>query len=285
MSARQKYKDFWLRIVGSVASSAIIDALGREDSYFHRLTTPYFYTDLLGGFVIAFILWEIVRRVTFYLDGKYDWLENTIQRILLQTLLGVIVPAFLSFVFTMLYMKLAYNQDIFQTSWLYSEYYAVILIIIMINVVYFTWWLYLKWKNQIKNRMLPEEQTLVASSSPSNFDGKVIGVPKAGKTVLLNQKEIAYAYLNDGYCYIKTFGEDIFVTSYTLDETARMLDEINFFRVNRQILVGRKSCAAYKSVENGKIELDLKPSFREPVIVSQKRAKEFRRWISIRALN
>ena len=43
--------------------------LAREESLFQRMSTRHFYTDLLGGFVIALILWEIVRQVIRWLFG------------------------------------------------------------------------------------------------------------------------------------------------------------------------------------------------------------------------
>jgi DNA-binding LytR/AlgR family response regulator len=280
------YHDFWFKIVGSLVASEIIDTLGREESFFYRFTTSYFYMDLLGGFVIALLLWETVRFATRYLDKKYDWMEKSVQRILLQTILGVIVPALLSFFLTFAYMKFAYNQDIFKTSWLYNEYYAVILIILLINIIYFTWWLYLKWKKQpghtssLQQPLQSNKQLSKASAFSRNTHSNTIEVTKAGKTILLSSHEIAIAYLHDGYCYIKTFGEDVFLTTYPLDEISRMLNENWFFRVNRQVLISRKSCSAYKSIEHGKVELDLHPPIKNPVIVSQKRAKEFRKWIS-----
>ena len=99
-------------------------------------------------------------------------------------------------------------------------------------------------------------------ASDTGTTHKTIEVSKAGKTVLLPHTEIAYCYLSNGYCYIKPFEGDVFVTSYTLDEVSRMLGEFMFFRVNRQFLVSRKSCSAYKSIENGKIELDLIPTYK-----------------------
>jgi hypothetical protein len=282
---RIEYKDFWFKIIGSLIASEIIDTLDREESFFYRFTTKYFYIDLLGGFVIALLLWETVRFATRYLDRKYDWMEKPAQRIILQTILGVMVPALLSFFFTFAFMKFAYNQDIFKTSWLYNEYYAVILIILLINICYFTWWLYLRKKQpdytSSLQMPLPANKHISKASAPStNTYCNTIEVTRAGKTILLLSHEIAIAYLNDGYCYIKTFGEDVFLTTYTLDEIGRMLNENWFFRVNRQVFISRKSCSAYKSIENGKVELDLHPPFKKAVIVSQKRAREFRKWIS-----
>ncbi len=269
------YKDFWFKIIGCLAISEITDSIGREESLLQRMSTRHFYTDLLGGFVIALLLWEIVRQIIRWLDRRYDWMEQPLKRILLQISLGVVLPSFLAFVGTMIFMKLAYNQDIFKTSWLNNEVYTVILLIVLINLVYLTWWLYLKWKEQHKASSNAESKSVSAEAGY-----QVVEVSRAGKKILLPHQDIAYAYLNNGYCYIKPFEGDGFVTSYTLDELTRVLDENNFFRVNRQTLINRKSCAAYESIENGKIKLETNPALKTPVIVSQKRASEFRKWVS-----
>lgn len=286
MKAAPLYKDFWVKIIGSLIASQIIDALNREESYFQRFTTSYFYTDLLGGFAIALLLWEIVRRVTCYLDRQYNWMEKPAQRLALQAGLGIFMPSLLSFFLTFAFMRLAYNQDIFQTSWLYNEFYTVILIIVLVNLVYFTWWLYLYRHEQSAAPLAqiqhpqsevfhPEERLIeTVASNPT------IEVTKAGKTILLPYQLVAYAWLNDSYCYIKSWEGDNYVTTYTLDEVSRLLNGCPFFRVNRQVLISRKSCVAYQSIENGKIELDLNPGFKQPVVVSQKRAKDFRKWVA-----
>jgi uncharacterized protein YacL len=273
-TAHVKYKDFWFKIIGCLLASYIIDALDRQETIFERLRSKYFYTDIAGGFVIALILWEIVRFITRYLDKRMSWSEQPVKRLLLQVSLGVVLPSLLSFVFTWIWMESAYNQDIFKTSWLNNEFYTVILIIVLINLIYFTWWLYLNWKQQSAFALLGNP------ASHTETMHKTIEVSKAGKTILLPQTDIAYCFLSNGYCYIKPFEGDVFVTSYTLDEVTRILGEFLFFRVNRQFLVSRKSCTAYKSIENGKIELDLIPPFKTPVIVSQKRARDFRKWVS-----
>lgn len=281
------YKDLWVKIVGSLLASQLIDLLNREESFFQRITSFYFYTDLLGGFAIALILWEFVRQGILWLDKKYDWLEKPVTRIIAQALLCVLFPAFLSFVLTFLFMKLAYHQDIFKTTWPYNEFYAIILIILLVNLIYFTWWLYLKWRETktVQSTIASSESLPTIASINQNITTSTIQVSKAGKTILLPLKDISYAYLSNGYCYIRAFAGDGYMTNYSMDEVARILGEIYFFRVNRQMVVNRDACTAYRSVENGKIEIDLNPTYREPVIVSQKRAKDFRRWIAPVELN
>ena len=284
-----RYNDFWIKIVGSLVASEMIDSIGREESIFRRVTHPYFYTDLLGGFIISLILWEIVRFVIHRLDKRYNWIDHPAQRILLQFLFAIVLPAFLCFVFTLLFMKLVYNQDIFKTEWLYNEFYVVILIIVIINLVYFTWWLFMRWQ------ALHGQSPGARSSARVNGNGAaterqvpepaaIITVTKAGKNILLPQAEITHVVLEGSYTFIKTGKGESFVTTYTLDELTKMLDPDSFFRVNRQIIVSRSVCKAYENIENGKISIDLSVDLKSPVIVSQKRAKAFRNWISAMAM-
>jgi len=285
-----RYNDFWIKIIGSLVASEMIDSIGREESIFRRITQPYFYTDLLGGFVISLILWEIVRFVIRRLDKTYNWIDFPAQRILLQFLLAIVVPAFLCFVFTLLFMKLAYNQDIFKTEWLYNEFYVVILVIVIINLVYFTWWLFKRWQALHGQTMAARdlkklnEDASIRDRTPISGAAAIITVTKAGKNILLPETEVTYVVLEGSYAFIKTIKGESFVTTYTLDELTKMLDTDSFFRANRQIIVSRTICKAYQNIENGKISIDLSVDVKFPVIVSQKRAKAFRTWISALAM-
>jgi len=282
-----RYNDFWIKIIGSLIASEMIDSIGREESIFKRVTHPYFYTDLLGGFIISLILWEIVRFVIRRLDKKYNWIDHPAQRISLQFLFAIVLPAFLCFVFTLLFMKLAYRQDIFKTEWLYNEFYVVVLIIVIINLVYFTWWLFIRWQAL-------HGQSLVSQDPKANGDAAIskripepaatITVTKAAKNILLPQAEITYVVLEGSYTFIKTLKGESFVTTYTLDELTKLVDPGSFFRANRQIIVSRNVCRAYQNIENGKISIELSVDVKFPVIVSQKRAKAFRNWISALAM-
>ncbi len=279
------YNDFWVKIFGCLISSEIIDSLGRGESFFKRITNLYFYIDLLGGFIISLILWEIVRFVTKHLDRRFSWTEYPVQRITLQLIFGILTPAFFSFLLTLFFMRIAYKQDIFKTEWLYNEFYVVILIIILINLVYFTWWLFIRWQSVAeKSSVAASVKEMDEDNSANNgniiYRPAAIEVTKAGKNILLPQTEIAYVFLEGSYTFMKTFKEESFVTTYTLDELTKMFDTISFFRVNRQIIISRMSCKAYQNIENGKISVDLLPTNKSPVIVSQKRAKDFRKWIA-----
>jgi hypothetical protein len=275
------YRDFWFKIVGCLVASEIIDSLGREESIFVRFTSSSFYKDLLGGFIIALLLWEFIKFVTGKLDKRYDWISQSVQRISLQLLFGVITPLFLCFVFTLLFMKIVHQQDIYKTTWLTSEFYAVILIIVLINLIYFTWWLFLNWQRSNHQNSL-QSATVVTPDliTQTSIEPSVpIEVSKGNLNILLLPEEIALVHLDGSYSFVRTHSNQTYVTTYTLDELMNKLGESSFFRANRQVIISRKSSKAYKSIENGKIQVEVEPVGKIPVIISQKRAKDFRKWV------
>jgi hypothetical protein len=217
------YKDLEIKLAGSVVMAHFIDSLGRTETFFQRLATRQYYISLFFGFLIAVALWELVRRITLYLDPRYPWLTRLTQRMLLQLLLGVALPAIVCFFLMMAFLQAVWQQDIFKTEWLHNEFSVAVVLLLGINTF--------------------------------------------------------YAFLQDGYCYLKTTTPETFVTTYALDDLFGLLDEADFFRANRQMIIQRTACKSYSSLEHGKILVELEPPAKEPVVVSQKRARAFRDWI------
>jgi len=273
------YKDKWVKTIGSLIASVTVDSMGRPNSIFERLAEGFFYVDILAGFLITLMLWEGIKRVTVWLDKKNGWFENPLERFLLQFLLGVFVPVLLSFIITLAYMRLLWDQDIFKTEWLYNEMYMVVFIILIINFIYFSWWIYLKHPENIINDPMPAHSPSVDEIEAEEKE-TFINVTKGGKKIVLSAFDIAHIYLSEGYTYIQKFDGEDFVSTLSLDDFFKGLRKDLFFRTNRQIIVQRKACTSYQTIENGKIEVELIPKIEKRVIVSQKRAREFRKWIS-----
>lgn len=282
----EKYNDLPIQVCGSFWISYLIDAIGRPESVFERITTSYFYVDLLSGFLITFLLWEYLKRVVMFLDLRFEWFKETGLRLIFQLVLGFVVPSFFSFVLTYWYMKLIWNQDIFISQWLQNEFYVVQILLAFVNFYYFTYWLYLmngkSTLSQISVQGINKSEIInvdVQKGEGFELKSAVIEVPKGGKNYLMPVSDMAYAYVKDNYSYIKQINNETFVTSYSLEDLYGMLDNNNFFRVNRQFIVNRKALKSYSSIENGKIEVEIDPISKDKIIISQKRAKAFREWI------
>jgi DNA-binding LytR/AlgR family response regulator len=90
---------------------------------------------------------------------------------------------------------------------------------------------------------------------------------------------IAYFYFEEGAAYLVTREGQRLTIDYSLDRLVPLLDPKQFFRVNRQYVI---SLAAIEVVHNhsvGRLEVELKPKARQPVLVSGNRATEFKEWL------
>lgn len=218
------YKDRWIKLVGSLLGAHYIDSLNRSESLFERLLSSVYYINLISGFLIAITLWEIVSRVSYYLDSKYSWFETTALRIVLQTLLGVLLPSLLCFFLEYAYLRFYWQQSIFEYDWVNNEFRVVLLVLVFVNFFYFTYWLYhqlqlVRLSSSVDNRThtpsLEENPLLNNLQVPEQLKG-LIEVSKGNKTLLISSNELAFAYLRDGYCYLKMFNAETFVTNIRL---------------------------------------------------------------------
>ena len=70
-----------------------------------------------------------------------------------------------------------------------------------------------------------------------------------------------------------------YTMSQSLDELEQVLDPTQFFRINRQVLARAEAIVRATRLFKGKLQVDLEPGLKEPVIVSQERAAAFREWL------
>ena len=178
-------------------------------------------------------------------------------------------------------MRAIWNQNIFETEWLYTELYAVILLIILINVVYFSWGLLesKKYEEPLRAGIQGKVNYTGWGKKSIIAESAIIDVTQGERKILLKQDAIERINLVDGYSYVQTCSGETYVSSRSLDDFSKMLEPTEFFRANRQHIVNRNVCASYRKMENGKIQLLLNIQPEESIVISQRKAREFRRWI------
>jgi len=284
------YNDTWAKIAGSLLFAWFIDSIGRPESTLQLMLQPYFYIDLLTGFIISFIIWEFTARIIYWLDRKYDWSEKTVPRIFMQFLFCVLVPSLMAFLLTFLLFETVWDQDIFD-SWIYTEYPMAIVLILLVNIYYLVYYFYYKWKFAEAALMQQKTETKLfieeTPAKPTNNITSIITetkpqaiiVSKGAKNIPLGAEDIAYCYINEQYNYIKTFDEESYITSLSLDEIAVMLEGKQFFRANQQVIININIFDSFSNIENGKLQVHLKPPFKDSIVISQKKAKEFKEWV------
>lgn len=118
----------------------------------------------------------------------------------------------------------------------------------------------------------------ISNQNTRNSKDKLL-VRKGMSFVPLDINKIAYIFSEHKISFAKDDEGMIYLVDQSLTDLEKMLDPQRFFRVNRQYLVHLQAIDKYKSIEQSKIKLDLKPSTNEDVIIGKENAGFFRKWI------
>jgi two-component system, LytTR family, response regulator LytT len=91
--------------------------------------------------------------------------------------------------------------------------------------------------------------------------------------------EIAYFYNLEKNTFICTDNNHSYAYGQSLDKLEMLTDPEQFFRVNRNFLVGFKSIKRIFSLSKSRIKLELQPQPEQEVLVSFNKSGEFRQWL------
>lgn len=103
-------------------------------------------------------------------------------------------------------------------------------------------------------------------------------VNKADELVIVPTANIAY-FFKDNETFIVLKNGDRYAVKFTLDELIQLVDPIQFYRINRQLIVSIDAISKISFWFKGKLKLRLAPEFDEPVFVSREGATKFKAWM------
>jgi DNA-binding LytR/AlgR family response regulator len=150
--------------------------------------------------------------------------------------------------------------------------------LVLLNAYYLAYYFYRQWKlAEIKTALQPESAG--NSINETKDSQETFLVHRGAQSIPLPVGTIAYFYREGDYNYLKTLEGDHFLVPETLDEVEKQLDANMFFRANRQVIVQHKSCSHFSELDFGKLELFVSPAAKEPIVISQRRAKSFKEWM------
>lgn len=269
MPVNSRYHDLYFRIILSFIAAHFIVVFGEKDSVFQLLLSWDYYRSVMLSAAIAFILVSMVHFATVKLDTVFDWNSHTIKRIGMQLLMGFALPAIAAFILATVYFRL-YDIDIFVTRYLQYDYPVILGMILFFNLYYLTYYFYLQMRQaQLATNSVPD------ATKPA----EVILASRGTKNIPLKVSDISYVFHEEEYNFARTFEKEDFLIPASLDTIQQQLPPRKFFRVNRQMLVNLDACEHFENIEHQKIQVHLRPKHNQPVIISQKRARDFRDWI------
>lgn len=92
--------------------------------------------------------------------------------------------------------------------------------------------------------------------------------------------DVAYFLSEDKYTFLYTLGGRHHIVNYSLDALEQMLDNTQFFRTSRKLIVNIKSIKRMTKYFTGRIKLSLEPEPPTETIVSRSRAASFLDWVN-----
>ncbi|MCE6991935.1 LytTR family DNA-binding domain-containing protein [Dyadobacter sp. CY323] len=91
--------------------------------------------------------------------------------------------------------------------------------------------------------------------------------------------EIAYFTIEERATFLRLFDGRHFAVEYSLEKLSQLLDPVNFFRINRTLLISVEAIRDIHSISAGKLKIDLHPVSSQEVFVSSERITEFKNWL------
>ena len=100
-----------------------------------------------------------------------------------------------------------------------------------------------------------------------------------GLLKIINISDCAYFYTENKITYATTKQNAKFAIDENLDELEAILDPKQFFRINRQFIVGIKSIEKMIVVSKSRVKITLNPPSELETIASTERSSTFKKWI------
>jgi DNA-binding LytR/AlgR family response regulator len=93
-------------------------------------------------------------------------------------------------------------------------------------------------------------------------------------------KDASYFYSENKISYVCTKQNARYALDNTLDELEKLLEPKEFFRINRQFIVGIDSIEKMIAVSKSRVKLSLNPPTEQETIVSTERSPDFKKWLA-----
>ena len=130
---------------------------------------------------------------------------------------------------------------------------------------------------QLQQHFNANIQQLLAEIVPTENNLKRLVVKKGLNFFTLKTEEVAYFYSEHKVTFVVNFEGQKFIYDEPLSELEKKLS--SFFRLNRKYLSNIDAVKSFRTLEKGKLTVELTPSVSEEVIVSQEKASIFKDWL------
>lgn len=277
-TGNQRYNDLVLRLIFAFIGAHIVTEFGGNEPWLNRLFTREYFIEFGSTLAITLLIVQLVYWATIILDRHFDWYEKPLQRTLLQALLGILVPAIITFALATLYFA-AYGVNILRTNYHIYALPFIVALIAIFNVYYLVRYLL---GERSRYRKLAEQHALAASGSPellpATGKAETFLVRTPTHSFPVDVASIAYFYRDQNSVYLRLFDGGDYILAQSLDTIEERLGNRQFFRVARHMIANYNAIKAYHPLPYGKLGLTIRPAYKEEVSVSKPLARSFKLW-------
>ncbi|MBL7706831.1 MAG: LytTR family transcriptional regulator DNA-binding domain-containing protein [Taibaiella sp.] len=270
---------WWFRLILVLITSLFVTEIGSSDSLMARFGKDLI-KEYLATAIISITVVELVYFINARLQRRYPWGKgHTWLRVLLQMVLGWIVPVIVVLGLATIYFGI-YGVDIRRTDYIFFAIPLVIALLLCLNMLFITAPQFiLLFQNNQEEDAQPQEE--LENPEKSEKPLKRIKVPYAKGVMILEPQHVKAAYIVNKRVIIRNSNDQEVLTDLKLDELEEeYLPADDFFRINRQLIVYRRTCIGFESLDYNKMKVQLSITTPVEPIVSQLKSKSFREWIA-----
>ncbi len=283
-----------LKLGLSVVLALLFIQVGRSWPFWEGTSFRDLSFDVIFAVLITYGAFSLVEYIQVWLDLRCGWSDKVIRRITLQLGLGVCLPLAFVLLCYVGYGKLYYQQhfDLSKSLFFKVDLPVAFLMLLLVNAYYaFRYFIH-----QLQN--VPPANVPAPTAAPAPADGapsvpaavaeekpaeatapvNVLLVSKGQKQHIVPVGQIAYLAIAGELVTVRLFDESAYWLNESLETVEKTLPA-SFFRANRQCIVSFKAVQSFVTEKSGRLILDVVPEPEAPVVVSQRRASEFKSWL------
>ena len=139
-----------------------------------------------------------------------------------------------------------------------------------------------KFEKLTRNNVAVMFDNIVSSYNLMNRQYKTRFMVRTGETIVsVKTADISHFIFGEGITLLVTKTNNQYVVDFTLDQLEALLDPTEFFRINRQVIIGINSIQKSGAYFNSRLKISAQLLHPDNSIVSRERVNDFKAWLGM----
>ncbi len=257
--------DSWMFFYVYPLLAILVVHIGNENSFAQLISIPSYYSDLVLAICCSYLLGLYVKYLVFWMNKKYPWHQRPKSRILIQFMLGIVLPTSILLIVELVYLSLL-NIKLEDSSIFYLELPLILIFCLLINLIYIA---------------LNYHQLSKGFQGQQNVHGlKSYFLVQKGKGLLnISEEDVAYFRIQNKLTFLVTCRGESYLYDFPFKEILPGLPQNEFFQLNRQVIAKRSSILKTVPTDTRRLEIELFPAIKDGVFVSKTKMTSFKNWL------